>query len=127
MLPPIPDDEVEEERLQRGLFIDAIRLAPAGAELLISSDSWDQLPSILGERMSARPARWVVALTPENRAFLVQEALDNDIQGTFVHFYIVAQGAELLASYDRMVALTLDKNFPSYEALQKKYVAILLT
>lgn len=70
--------------------------------------------------------QWVVALTLESRAFLVQQALHDDIQLTFVHFALKANQRDLFLSYDRMVALELDPDFPEYERLVETYAPILM-
>ena len=119
-------EEFEEYRLEREFFIDLILLAPEGAELHITSDSWDGIPSLLGERMTEREGEWVVALAPENRDFLVQEALADNLQVKFVHFFLLHRGAEIVASYDRMCGLNMDEGFPSYKILKEKYPSLLM-
>lgn len=119
-------EEFEEYRLEREFFIDLILLAPEGAQLHITSDSWDGIPNLLGERMTEREGEWVVALAPENRDFLVQEALADDLQIKFVHFYFMYKGVELVASYDRMCGLNIDGSFPSYELLKEKYPSLVM-
>lgn len=130
MLSDSPSEQTEEERLQRALFVELLHLAPEGAELFITNDSWDELPALLGNRM--RRVRknnyedWIVALTPESRTFLVQQALHDDIQLTFVHFVIHANQRDLFTSYDRMASIELDPHFPEYERLVKAYASILV-
>jgi hypothetical protein len=68
----IPLEKVEEESLRQALFIDIIRLAPEGAELVITTDSWEDLPSVFGELMNVKKGEWVVILTQSAREFLVQ-------------------------------------------------------
>lgn len=119
-----------EGHLQQALFIELLHLAPTGTELYITSDSWDELPSLLGQRLTVltenQYEQWVVALTPESRAFLMQQALHDDIQLTFVHFALKANQRDLFLSYDRMVVLELDPDFPEYERLVETYAPILM-
>ena len=123
-------DQTEEERLQQSLFIDLLSLAPEGAELYITNDSWDELPSILGNWL--RVVRednynyWVVTLTPESRMFLVQQTLHSNIHIAFVHFTIKANQHEFFVSHDRMVSISLAPSFPDYERLGRKYASILM-
>ena len=51
MLLDSPSEQTEEERLQQALFVELLHLAPEGAELFITNDSWDELPTLLGNRM----------------------------------------------------------------------------
>jgi hypothetical protein len=118
-------ERIEQARLEQAFFIEVIQLAPKGTDLVITSDSWDGLPLLFGERMT-RPTEsnheeWVVALTPENREFVMQQALYDDLYISFVHFYLVANHRELLASYDRMACLILDPGFPKYHHILARY------
>lgn len=117
--------EFEEYRLQREFFIDAILLAPAKTHLHITSDSWEGIPSLLGKRMTEREGEWVVALRPENKDFLVQEALADNLQSKFVHFSLLHEGTEILASYDGMCTVILDESFPSYPLLKERHASFL--
>jgi hypothetical protein len=117
--------EFEEYRLQREFFIDIILLAPAKAHLHITSDSWDGIPDLLGKRMTERKDEWVVALGPENKDFLVQEALADNLQSKFVHFFILQEGTEIVTSYDRMCMVILDESFPGYQLLSEKHASFL--
>ena len=130
MLPDSPSEPTEEERLQQALFVELLHLAPEGAELFITNDSWAELPTLLGNRLRVvrenNYAYWVVALTSESRTFLGQQALHYDIHVAFVHFTIKANQCDLFTSYDRMVAIALDLHFPDYERLVKVYASILL-
>jgi hypothetical protein len=125
MYPDPTPEELERERLEQALFVELIRLAPEGTELFITNDSWDGLPALLGDRMTKRVAEnyedWVVALTPDSRQFLADQALLDNIQGMFVHFYLLAQGQELVASYDRMCTVVLAPEFPEYGRLVTDY------
>lgn len=125
MYPDPTSEELERERLEQVLFIELIRLAPEGTELFITNDSWDGLPALLGDRMTRRVADnyedWIVALTPDSRRFLVDQALLDNIQGAFVHFSLLAQGQELVASYDRMCTVVLAPEFPEYGRLVAYY------
>lgn len=122
--------EPTEGRLQQALFIELLHLAPTGTELYITSDSWEELPVLLGQRMTVLTEneyeQWVVALTPESCAFLVHQDLHDDIQLTFVHFALKANQRNLFLSYDRMVVLELDPDFPEYERLVETYAPILM-
>jgi hypothetical protein len=51
MLPDSPAEPTEEECLQQALFVELLHLAPEGAELYITNDSWDELPALLGNRL----------------------------------------------------------------------------
>ena len=130
MLLDSPSEQTEEERLQQALFVELLHLAPEGAELFITNDSWDELPTLLGNRMRVVRENnyedWIVALTPESRTFLVQQALHNDIHLTFVHFVIHANQRDLFTSYDRMASIEIDPHFPDYERLVKVYTSILM-
>lgn len=130
MLPISPSNQFEEEHLQQTLFVELLHLAPEEAELVITNDSWAELPTLLGSRL--RIVRdnnyedWVVALTPECRTFLGQQALHQDIHLTFVHFVIHANQRDLFTSYDRMGSIALDPHFPDYKRLAKAYASILM-
>ena len=130
MLPDSPSEPTEEERLQQALFVELLHLAPEGAELFITNDSWDELPTLLGNRMRVVRENnyedWIVALTPESRTFLGQQALHHDIYLTFVHFVIHATQRDLFTSYDRMASIERDPHFPDYERLVKVYASILM-
>jgi len=117
--------EFEEYKLQREFFIDVILLAPAEAQLHITSDSWQEIPSLLGKRMIERDGEWIVVLRPENKDFLVQEALTNNLQSKFVHFFLLHEGTEIVASYDGMCMVILDKRFPSYSLLKERHDSFL--
>lgn len=131
MLSDSPSEQFEEEHLQQALFVELLHLAPEGAELFITNDSWAELPALLGSRL--RMVRennyedWIVALTPECRTFLGQQALHQDLHLTFVHFVIRANQRDLFTSYDRMVSIELDPHFPDYERLAKTYASILMS
>ena len=117
-------EESEKEGLTQALFIDIIRLAPKEAELAITTDSWDDLPSVFGKLMKVKKAEWVVTLIPLAREFLVQQALSDNVQTKFVHFYIVANRMELVRSYDAMCSIVIEDDFPDCEKLKEKYVAL---
>ncbi|GAA4379889.1 hypothetical protein [Hymenobacter koreensis] len=118
----------EYAQMEQALFIDLIRSAPSGADLVITPDSWDGLPALFGERLTTVVAgnseEWVVALTPQNRNFLVAQALEDEVYGKFVHFYIVAAGKEIVSSYDHMACLILDPNFPDYRRIVAEYAPL---
>lgn len=130
MLPDAPCELTEEERLQQALFVELLHLAPEGAELYITNDSWEELPTLLGKRLRVVRENnynyWVVTLTSESRMFLGQQALHYDIHIAFVHFTIKANQYDLFTSYDRMVSIALDPHFPDYERLVKVYASILM-
>lgn len=117
--------EFEEYQLQREFFIDMIALAPEAAQLHITSDSWDGLPSLLGKRMMERDGEWIVSLGQDNKNFLIQEAHADNLQSKFVHYCLLHEGAEILASYDGMCTVILDETFPSYPLLREKHAALL--
>ncbi|MDB5271541.1 MAG: hypothetical protein JWP58_4581 [Hymenobacter sp.] len=117
--------EFEEYQLQREFFIDVIRLAPEDTDLHITIDSWDGLRNLFGNRMVEREGEWIVSLDPENRRFLVQQALADNLQVKFVHFFLLHKGAEILTSFDRMCSLFLDESFPSYKQLMERHAVIL--
>ncbi|WP_135399143.1 hypothetical protein [Hymenobacter metallicola] len=117
--------EFEEYQLQREFFIDMIGLAPKAAQLHITSDSWDGLPSLLGTRMMERDGEWIVPLRQENKDFLVQQAQADNLQSKFVHFFLLHEGTEIVASYDGMCTVLVDESFPSYPLLRKKHAAFL--
>jgi hypothetical protein len=119
-------EEFEEYRLQREFFVDVILLTPDEAHLHVTSDSWHGLPSLFGKRMVEREGEWIIALGPENKAFLVQEALADNLQSKFVHFFLLYEGVEILSSYDGMCTLILDERFPSCKLLQEKYAVLLM-
>ena len=120
MLPNSPSEQTEEERLQQALFVELMHLAPEGAELFITNDSWDELPALLRNRMRVVRENnyedWIVALTPESRKFLVQQALHNDIYLTFVHFVIHANQRYLFTS---LRPHGVDTTRPSLSRLRK--------
>jgi hypothetical protein len=120
----VPLDESEEERLQQALFIDLIRLAPEGAELLITRDSWQGIPNLLGPRLAIKESDWTVALTPSTREFLVQQAHSRNFQTTMVHFYIHHQGRDVVTSYDCMCGMLLDPAFPDYARIITEYAPL---
>ena len=113
----VPLEETEEERHQRALFIDLIRLAPEGVELFISTDFWPGLPGVLGHRLVVREGMWVVALDLATREFLVQQASSDDFQTKMVHFYLCEKGRDLVTSYDAMSGMIFDPDFPDYSRL----------
>ena len=118
----------KQEQLEQALFIEIIRLAPEGSALSITTDSWDELPRIFGKRMVVEKGEWLVPLTAESRDFIVQQALADDIQATFVHFYIVAENDQnIFESYDRMCSIFMEANFSEYERLEKEYISPLMT
>lgn len=122
----MPDTPLEE--LEQALFIEIIRLAPEGSALSVTTDSWEELPRVFGKRMVIKTGEWLVPLTLESRDFIVQQALADDIQVTFVHFYIVAENDQIIfTSYDRMVGLIIDPSFPECEILEDKYASILMS
>ena len=118
----------EYDRLEQALFIDLIRSAPPETDLVITSDSWDGLPSLFGERLikvvEGNREEWVVALTLQNRNFLVAQAIEDQVYVKFVHFYIVAAGKEIVTSYDHMACLILDPNFPDYRRIVEEYAPL---
>ena len=120
----MPLDEFEAERLQQALFIDLVRLAPVGAELLITRDSWPGIPDLLGPRSAIKEGDWAVALTPSTREFLVQQAHSHDFQTTMVHFYIRHQGRDVVTSYDCMCGMLLDPTFPDYARIITEYAPL---
>ena len=120
----VPLDESVEEHLRRALFIDLIRLAPEGAELLISRDSFSGIPDLLGPRLAIEPSDWVVALTPSTREFLVQQAHSRNFQTTMVHFYIRHQERDVVTSYDCMCGLLIDPAFPDYARIITEYAPL---
>jgi hypothetical protein len=126
MDPEVTPEQLEQERLEQRLFIDLVRLAPAGATLGITPDSWQGLPALFGEQMIIQPGEWIVPLVPATREFLVQQALLENIQTKFVHFHLVAQDTELFVSYDGMCSLRLDERFPNYRTLTEEYAPILM-
>jgi hypothetical protein len=117
--------EFEEYRLQREFFIDVILLSPAETHLHITSDSWDGIPALLGNRMTEREGEWVVALSAENKDFLVKEAVFDDLQSKFVHFFLLHEGTEIVTSYDGMCMVILAESFPSYQFLRDKHASFL--
>lgn len=120
----VPLDESEEERLKQDLFIDLIHLAPEGAELLITQDSWLGIPDLLGPRLAIGEGSWVVALTPSTREFLVQQTHSRNFHTTMVHFYIHYQGRDVVTSYDCMCGMLLDPAFSDYERLITEYAPL---
>ena len=120
----VPLEESEEERLQQALFTDIIRLAPEGAELLITPDSWTGIPGLLGQRLIVREGMWVVALAPTTRKFLVQQARTDNFQTKMVHFYISDKGQDVVTSYDGMCGMILEPTFPDYPRLIAEYAAL---
>jgi hypothetical protein len=118
----------EYEQMEQALFIDLIRSAPVGTDLVITPDSWDGLPSLFGERLTkvveGNSEEWIVALTSQNRDFLVAQAIEDEVYVKFVHFYIVAAGKEIVTSYDRMACLILDPNFPDYRRIVAEYASL---
>jgi hypothetical protein len=121
-------DGAEYDQLEQALFIDLIRSAPLGTDLVITPDSWDGLPGLFGERLTkvveGNSEEWVVALTPEHRDFLVAQALQDEVYAKFVHFYIVEAGKEIVTSYDRMACLILDPKFPDYRCIVAEYAGL---
>jgi len=71
--------------------------------------------------MAEREGEWIVALGSENKDFLVKQTLADNLQSKFVHFFVVYQGAEILASYDRMCTVILEQSFPSHKLLRGKH------
>jgi hypothetical protein len=121
-------DGPEYEQLEQALFIDLIRSAPSGADLVITPDSWDGLLGLFGKRMTkvveGNYEEWIVALTPQNRDYLVAQAIEDEVYSKFVHFFIVAQGKEILTSYDRMACMILAPNFPDYDRIVAQYARL---
>jgi hypothetical protein len=130
MPPNSPFKQTQEDHLQQALFVELLRLAPEGAKLYITSDSWEELPTLLGGRMTVVNENnypyWVVALMPESRVFLEKQALQEDIHVKLVHFTITVSQHELVESYDRMATVTLHPDFPAYERLMATYAPILM-
>jgi hypothetical protein len=120
----VPLEESEEERLRQALFTEIIRLAPEGAELLITPDSWSGIPGLLGQRVVVREGLWVVALAPATREFLAQQARSENFQTKMVHFYIRGNGRDVVTSYDAMCGMLLDPTFPDYARLITEYEAL---
>lgn len=120
----VPLEESEQQRLEQGLFIDIIRLAPEGAELIISTDSWPGLLGLFGPNITEREGLWVVALIPANRELLMQQALSDNIQIKMVHFYICVKGHDILTSYDSMLGMKLEPAFPDYSRIIAEYAAL---
>ena len=110
------------------MFLDLIRSAPPGTDLVITPDSRDGLPGLFGERLTkvveGNREEWVVALTSQNRDFLVAQVLEKEVYACFAHFYIVAAGKEIVTSYDRMACLILEPNFPDYRRIVAEYAAL---
>jgi hypothetical protein len=123
-----PLDGPEYEQLEQTLFIDLIRSAPQGTDLVITPDSWDGLPALFGERLTrvveGNSEEWVVALTPQSRDFLVAQAVEDEVYAKFVHYYIVEGGKEIVTSYDRMACLILAPTFPGYSRIVAEYAAL---
>ena len=117
-------EEAEQERLEQALFIDIIGLAPEGADLIISTDSWSGLPGLLGQRMVEREGMWVVPLVPSTRSFLVQQVLTDNLQTMMVHFYIYVKGTDILTSYDSMCGMKLEPTFPDYQRIITEYAPL---
>lgn len=117
-------EEAEQERLKQALFIDLIGLAPEGADLIISTDSWSGLPGLLGQRLVEREDRWVVPLIPSTRAFLVQQALADNLQTMLVHFYIHVKDTGILTYYDAMCGIKLEQTFPDYQRIITEYASL---
>jgi|GEM_PF-5783155 len=117
--------EFEEYQLQREFFIDMIGLASEAAQLHITSDSWDGLPPLLGTRMMERDGEWIVPLGQENKDFLIQQAQADNLQSKFVHFFLLHEGTEIVASYDGMCTVVVDESFPNYPLLREKHAAFL--
>jgi hypothetical protein len=116
------------EQLEQALFIEVIRLAPEGSALSITTDSWQDLPRIFGKHIIINESEWLVPLSPENRNFLMEKALSQNVQTQFVHFYIVTETDEIiLSSYDGMCSIFMEANFPEYKRLEKEYVSPLMT
>lgn len=120
----LPLEESEEECLQQALFTDIIRLAPEGAELLITPDSWPGIPDLLGELLVVREGMWAVALVPATREFLVQQARTDNFQTKMVHFYISDKGRDVVTSYDGMCGMILEPTFPDYSRIINEYAAL---
>jgi len=118
----------EYDQLEQALFIDLIQSSPQGTDLVITPDSWEGLPSLFGERLTkvikGNSEEWVVALSPQNRDFLVAQALEKEVYACFVHFYIVEADKEIVTSYDRMACLILDPKFPDYGRIVAEYAAL---
>lgn len=124
MLDFVPLEESEEERLQQALFTDLIRLAPEGAELLITPDLWSGIPDLLGQQLVVREGMWVVALSPTTREFLVQQASTDNFQTKMVHFYISDKDRDVVTSYDGMCGMILDPKFPDYPRIITEYAVL---
>lgn len=117
-------DYAEQEKLEQALFIDIILLAPAFSELVITTDSWQGTPELLGERLIVRNAEWVVPLLAKSREFLKQQALLHNLQTMFVHFYIVKNSVEIFSSFDRMCSIVIEDSFPESQHLKLRYAAL---
>ena len=116
------------EQLEQALFIEVIRLAPEGSALSITTDSWQDLPRIFGKHIVIKEGEWLVPLSQENRDFLVEKALSQNVQIQFVHFHIVTETDEIIfSSYDGMCSIFMEANFPEYERLEREYVSPLMT
>jgi hypothetical protein len=120
----VPLEDSEEERLQQALFTEIIRLAPEGAELLITPDSWPGIPGLLEQRLVVQESMWVVALVPTTREFLVQQAHTDNFQTKMVHFYISDKGRDVVTSYDGMCGMILEPTFPDYPRIITEYAAL---
>jgi uncharacterized membrane protein len=117
-------DYAEQEKLEQALFIDIILLSPAFSELVITTDSWEGIPELLGGRLIVHNAEWVVPLLTESREFLKQQALLHNLQTMFVHFYIVENGVEIFSSFDRMCSIVIEDSFPESQQLKLRYAAL---
>jgi hypothetical protein len=125
---PTPLVEPTAKHLVQALFIDLIRAAPSDTVLVITSDSWDGLPDLFGERLvkviAGNYEEWVVALTPPHREFLIEQAVADEVYAKFVHFFFVQAGQEIVTSYDRMACLIIYPTFPEYQRLLTEYAAL---
>jgi hypothetical protein len=123
-----PLAEPDDEQLEQALFIDLIRAAPPDTALVITSDSWNGLPGLFGERLvkvvEDNSEEWLVALTPPHREFLIAQALEDEVYAKFVHFFLVQADKELVTSYDRMACVIIDPTFPEYQRLVAEYAAL---
>ncbi|HEX8658314.1 MAG TPA: hypothetical protein VF690_12300 [Hymenobacter sp.] len=102
--------------------------AAVKADLVITPDSWDGLLGLFGERLikavKGNSEEWAVALTPQNRDFVVAQALADEAHVKFLYFYLIEADKELFTSCDRMACLILDPSFPEYRCIVAEYAAL---
>lgn len=74
--------------------------------------------------MPTRNSEWVVSLVAESREFLIQQAVLDNLQTKFVHFYIVEDGSAVFSSFDGMCSIVVEDGFPESQQIKRRYAKL---